>query len=175
MASDKLPITQQGQPEADPVALNQVESTSSEHTDPSYPPQAFMKMAVFEQQSMSGPLPPAREVAAYNEVIPNGAERIMIMAETEQRERHKETHRAQEMDSRALNGFNFRGAFAQIAAFVLTVGAFSLGGYLAVNGQPDLAKDIFRITIGAVVSAFLVGQVSKAISSKKESGKEKEE
>lgn len=35
----------------------------------------------------SGPLPPPEALAKFNEVVPNGAERIMAMAEIEQRHR----------------------------------------------------------------------------------------
>lgn len=172
MASDQPSKPIQGQPaqqQVDPVSLEQVQPAPASETDPEYPPQAFMKMAVFEQKSMSGPLPPASEVAEYNQVIPNGAERIMVMAEKEQQARLDEVKRAQKLDRKALNGYNFRMAFSPIAAFVLTGAAFSLGGYLAINGQPDVAKDIFRITIAAVVSAFLVGKV---FPDKKEKGRE---
>lgn len=130
-------------------------------TDPNYPPQAF-KMAVYEQQSMSGPLPSSRELVSYNEVIPNGAERIMAMAEREQMARLEENRTAQALDRRALKGFNFRGAFSQVAAFVLTALGFVTATYLGLHGQVELAKVIFGTTIGSVVFAFLVAQGTKA-------------
>lgn len=37
----------------------------------------------------AGPLPPPGALAQFNEIIPNGAERIMAMTEKEQAHRHK--------------------------------------------------------------------------------------
>lgn len=45
-------------------------------------------MMVQQQVSHSGPLPMADEVRKYNEIIPNGADRIMKLAENEQRNRY---------------------------------------------------------------------------------------
>ena len=123
------------------------------------------------QESMSGPLPSPKLVAGYNDVIQNGGERIMVMAEKEQAGRLAENKSIQEVNMRAIKGYNFRGAFSQIAATVLVVSLLGLGGYLGLNGQADLAKDIFRYTIGSVVAAFLGGQVTKAILAKKEDGR----
>ncbi|MEE9382008.1 MAG: DUF2335 domain-containing protein [Nannocystaceae bacterium] len=40
-------------------------------------------------RQFSGPLPPATELAAYNKVLPGAAERIVVMAEREQKNRHE--------------------------------------------------------------------------------------
>lgn len=41
------------------------------------------------QQHYSGPLPPAQEFKSYGEVLPSAPDRILTMAEAEQRHRHK--------------------------------------------------------------------------------------
>ncbi|CAM3860400.1 DUF2335 domain-containing protein [Avibacterium endocarditidis] len=53
-------------------------------------PQAagLISMMVQQQISHSGPLPMADDMRKYNEVIPNGADRIMKLAENEQRNRY---------------------------------------------------------------------------------------
>jgi uncharacterized membrane protein len=45
-----------------------------------FPPSAAIAVT-HQSVSFSGPLPPPALLAKYNEVIPNGAERIMAMAE----------------------------------------------------------------------------------------------
>lgn len=40
-----------------------------------------------QHQQWSGPLPPPAALAQFNDIIPNGAERIMAMVETEQAHR----------------------------------------------------------------------------------------
>jgi identified by metaGeneAnnotator len=47
-----------------------------------------VSMLVQQQVSHSGPLPMASEMKKYDEVIPNGADRIMKMAENEQKNRY---------------------------------------------------------------------------------------
>ncbi|OOF77046.1 hypothetical protein BKG96_09080 [Rodentibacter caecimuris] len=47
-----------------------------------------VSMMVQQQVSHSGPLPMASEMKKYDDIIPNGADRIMKMAENEQRNRY---------------------------------------------------------------------------------------
>ena len=63
------------------------------------------------QQHYSGPLPPAQEFKAYGEVLPNAPERILAMAEGEQKHRHKK-------EIRALNA----RAFVSILGMLFGVG-----------------------------------------------------
>jgi len=53
-------------------------------------PQVSGAIALLVQQqiSHSGPLPMAEEMSKYNEIIPQGADRIMKLAENEQRNRY---------------------------------------------------------------------------------------
>lgn len=57
-----------------------------QRTDKTEKPQATM---VSMEQHYSGPLPPAQEFRAYGEVMKDAPERIVGMAETEQKHRHK--------------------------------------------------------------------------------------
>lgn len=125
---------------------------------------------MMQQQAVSGPLPPPQLVAGYNDVIENGAERIMVMAEKEQDGRLEDNKSNRDFNLRAIKGHNFRGAFGQIAASVLVLIMLGLGYLFAMAGKEGLASTLFKFTIGSVVTVFVAGQAVKIFSSdKKES------
>jgi uncharacterized membrane protein len=73
--------------------------------------------------SFSGPLPPPAVLAQYNEVIPNGAERIMAMAERQSA--HREQLEASVVAANIAS--QARGmVFAFILSFVTIIGGFGL-------------------------------------------------
>jgi uncharacterized membrane protein len=73
--------------------------------------------------SFSGPLPPPGLLAQYNEIIPNGAERIVAMAE-------KQSAHRERLEARVIEGnvaSQTRGSyFSFILALVAIVGGFWL-------------------------------------------------
>ena len=50
-------------------------------------------LAVEASYSFMGPIPPPGILAGYNNVIPNGADRVIMMAEKEQAHRHNKNQR----------------------------------------------------------------------------------
>lgn len=94
----------------------------------------------------SGPLPPPETLRQYDEIVPDGAERIMVMAEKEQAHRHHMNHCE---ESRATLGiFSSLGiviVFAGVASFSLSLG-------YAVE-----AAAILGTTLVGIVGAFIYG------------------
>ena len=91
--------------------------------------------------SFSGPLPPPELLAKYNEVIPNGAERIMAMAEVQARHR-------QGLESTVVNGnvgSERRGQWMGLAICLVIVCG---GMFLAHEGRQALG--------GGLVTADLI-------------------
>lgn len=109
-----------------------------------------MAVEMLIQQSHSGPLPSAREFRGYNDVLPGAAERILAMAELEQRHRH-------ELESTAVKGevrIKGRGQWFALAALVLSlllVGLFARWGYATAGAGFGTA-----IIVGLV--ALFLGQ-----------------
>lgn len=106
--------------------------------------------AIFVQRSHSGPLPPAEDIALYEKSIPNGADRIMRMAE-----------KAQD------NGYDVRlkeislQAKGQYFAFAI-VGLFTaLAGYLAYLGDTASAALLMGAGLTSIVGAFIYGTLKK--------------
>ncbi|GHU06287.1 membrane protein [Betaproteobacteria bacterium] len=75
------------------------------------------------QQRWQGPLPPLESLASFNEIIPNGAERIMAMAEQEQAHRfesEKKYMNALVQDTRRGHWMGLAIGLSSIAASVYT-------------------------------------------------------
>lgn len=146
-----------------------LDAIASNQQDPNYPQEAFgPKGMLMMEESHSGPLPSPRAVAGYDEVIQNGAERVMVMAEKEQDSRLEDNKSIREFNTRAIKGYNFRGAFSQIAAAVLVLAMLALAYKLSLDGKDELAGILFKSTIVGVVTVFLGGTITKAITGKKD-------
>ena len=78
----------------------------------------------FEEHFASGPLPPPEMLKRYNDALPNGAERIMAMAEREQAQAHQ-----------MRRWGVFLTAVGQVGGFALI--AFAMGGafYLVLHNK----------------------------------------
>jgi uncharacterized membrane protein len=89
-----------------------------------------------------GPLPPAEELAKYNQIIPNGADRIMAMAEKEQNHR-------QNMETIVVNSVSSQNKRGQWFAYSLAVLAIFYSAYLF-----SLGRDWFGVSV--ICGDFLV-------------------
>jgi uncharacterized membrane protein len=103
----------------------------------------------------SGPLPDPESLRVYAELIPNGADRIMNLVESEARYRCVEEQKQFAHEARQT----IRG---QWMAFALTLLFAAVGTYLGLAGHDWLAGTVFTTTIGAVVAIFVVGDRSQA-------------
>lgn len=89
-----------------------------------------------------GPLPPPRTLAQFNEVIPDGAERIMAMAEKEQAHRHA-------MDAWIGIGGRAVGAVLLISCLGAAIWSVYLGANWKVTGL------FLGIPVLATISRFV--------------------
>lgn len=103
------------------------------------------------QKSHSGPLPDAETLEHYARIIPNGAERVMAMAEKEQKFRHDTTTT---VSRRQLNQIS-RGQFFAFALALVGIGG---GIFLAYLGKETTGLTTIITSIVALVGAFLYGQ-----------------
>ena len=96
----------------------------------------------------SGPLPNPEELAAYNQVIPNGADRIMKMAEAQSAHRISlETTVVQSQQKQAFCG--------QIFGLIIGLAGLGLSTLAAVRGQPWFGSIIGGTTLVSMVSVFV--------------------
>lgn len=108
----------------------------------------------------SGPLPDAETLIQYNTVIPDGADRIMKMAEKEQE------HRVS-IQSTIVKDQNKQSQLGQIFGFIIGLVGIGSGTYLAANGNTTVGGIIAGGTVVSLVSVFVIGKNLQKKSSKK--------
>ena len=110
------------------------------------------KQVVVEAQSASfqysGPIPPAAELERYNQIIPNGADRIMTLAEVQSKHR-------QEMEKKVITGDNRRAGIGQVVAAIIVIGSLGAGTYLIVKGF-DIQGLVTMLTPLSVVAGLFI-------------------
>ena len=140
---------------AKPPTKQQVLPPASKRED-SNPPLTQIKTQI---SAFSGPLPPPNLLAQYNEIIPNGAERILAMAERQSA--HRES-----LESAVVKGNLASQKLGSWFAFVIAMTAILVGGYLIYLGMNVSG-------LVAIISA-LVSLAGAFIYSKYDQRKERE-
>jgi uncharacterized membrane protein len=104
--------------------------------------------------SFSGPLPLPSLLAQYNEIIPNGAERIMIMAERQSA--HRERLEARVVDGNVAN--QTRGSYF---AFVIAMVALMGGFFLIHEGKSAEGLSTIITSVSGLVGVFVYAKVDQ--------------
>jgi uncharacterized membrane protein len=97
----------------------------------------------------AGPLPPPGALAAYEDLSPGLANRIMEMAEREQTHRHQ-------LENTAFATETLLGKRGQIFALGICLAGFVVVIILALNGEGGAAAIIGSLDLVGLVAAFLV-------------------
>lgn len=113
--------------------------------------QAISVSFMHVQKSHSGPLPDTETLEGYARIIPNGAERVMAMAEREQEFRHTYT---KDVARRQLNQIS-KG---QIFAFILAILGIGGGIFLAHEGKETAGLSTIMGSLAVLVGAFIFGK-----------------
>lgn len=107
--------------------------------------------AILQVARFSGPIPPPEILARYNEIISNGADRILVMAEQQQAHRHYLEKRVVECDIKRSD----RGL---IFGFIITL-IFGGGGiYLVATGNNVNGLAIIFAPLVSLVGLFIYAQ-----------------
>ncbi len=114
---------------------------------------------LIQERSHSGPLPDAETLIQYNSVIPNGADRIMKMAEKQQ------DHRMS-MESKVIESQNKQSGLGQLFGLIIGLVGIGCGTFLAYSGETTVGGIIAGGTVVSLVSVFVIGK--KRQSSKSE-------
>ena len=122
-----------------------------------------------QQITHSGPVPPAEEIARYEQVMPGAADRIFTMAEQEQKHRHQEESEQTASNARIAEA-NIRASDSNARAQDASIGeirrgqwmAFTLGlAFLAITltlglqGQEIAASALGLGGVAAVATVFI--------------------
>jgi uncharacterized membrane protein len=109
-------------------------------------PQAAQQIAI-QGQFYAGPLPPAQELAAYDQISAGFANRILTMAEKEQDHRH-------EIGRRQNRAQVWLSSAGQIFGFILSLAIVSGGVWLLAHDKPLIGFVSLLVGIGTVAAPF---------------------
>ena len=117
---------------------------------------------VHASHSYQGPLPPAHELAKYEEIQPGLAQNIVDMAQKEQTFRHETTKYEQETERLFLRHAAIKTYIGQAGAFALTSAALAGSFWLINNGHSagGIAGIVSALT--ALAAVFIVGKRSES-------------
>lgn len=103
------------------------------------------------RQFYSAPLPPPDDLRAYNDAVPNGAERILTMAE------NQSAHRI-EIESKAISAQIEDSKRGQIFGLIVAIVFAVASVWLALQGHDTVASILGGSTIVGLVTVFVVGK-----------------
>lgn len=104
----------------------------------------------YEQMLYSGPIPPPDEMSKYNEVIPNGSDRIMSMAE-------KQSDHRQKLELSVVKAKNRDSRLGVIFAGLIGLLGLYLGSEIIMNGQTIVGSIFAGSPLLAMVGLYLRG------------------
>ncbi len=110
-------------------------------------------------QFRTGPLPVAAEFGEYEHVLPGSAERLLAMAESEQRHRHGlETEDAvhdRKKDNRGLAWGGTLTVLGMVLAFLSLGGVLGAGVWLISTDRPVGGYGSLVVAVVAIVTVFV--------------------
>src|ERR1035438_6518136 len=110
----------------------------------------------------SGPLPPPGILAQYNDVCPNGAERIIAMAEKQQEHR-------QELEHSVVHGNSFDQRLGLILGFIVMMSVAGAGLWCVAHGKDTAGLAALIASVGGPVAAFIYGRKKQSEERKNKS------
>jgi len=99
----------------------------------------------------SAPLPDPKELEAYNQIIPNGADRILKMAEAQAAHRRN-------IEGIVVRSHQRQGFCGQLFGFIIGMAGLGFATYAAIEGQPWFGAAIGGTTLVSLVSVFVYSQ-----------------
>lgn len=104
--------------------------------------------AVLQQQIYQGPLPPAEHFAAYNDILPGAADRILTMAEKEAGHRH-------EIEKRRQGHAFIINVIGQVFAVTIALAGVGGGWYLSAKNNPWSGAFMTGLPVLSLAVVFL--------------------
>lgn len=117
-----------------------------------------------EFSTFSGPLPPPEAVEHYNKIIPNGADRLLKMVESQSEHRR-------DCEKISLNANISIAKRGQFLAFLLSLVGFGIAGLCAYFQQPVPSTVIGGGTLLGLASLFIKGYSIKKFAKKDDASK----
>jgi len=135
-------------------ALEEAAESGRVESPPSEGPSPDRQGSPVAAAAFQGPIPPPSILRGYDEIIPDGAERIMTMAEDEQDHRH-------DLEKRQIGLFE-RGQWFAFILGLVTVGG---GTYLLATDHDLTGFGALLIGLGSIVSSLLFSNQTSSVAS----------
>jgi len=116
--------------------------------------QIIKSLVVTMHRTHVGPLPDPETLSEYSAIIPNGAERIMQMAE-------KQLDHRMKMENKVVRSQMLQSNIGQILAFLIGIAALSASTYCIVNGYEWSGSILGIGGLTGLVTAFIKGRSSQ--------------
>lgn len=110
-----------------------------------------VSVTMIQERSHSGPLPDAETLIKYNSVIPDGADRIMKMAEKQQEHRMS-------IENKLIQSQTKQSGLGQWFGLIIGLVGIGCGTFLAYSGETTVGGIIAGGTVVSLVSVFVLGK-----------------
>jgi uncharacterized membrane protein len=107
----------------------------------------------------SGPLPPPEMLNEYNHIVPDGANRIMLMAE-------KQIDHRMALEKKTVESQLWQSGAGQWIGFIITIIVLFMGFYLTILGHSGVGITMITTTLLGLVSIFVLGKKSSGSDKK---------
>lgn len=105
----------------------------------------------YRSMEYSGPIPHPQLLREFNDVIPDGANRIMIMAE-------KQSEHRRNLEEKIVNANNRDSLLGIIFALVIALVIVGSGTFLLFNDKEVSGMGLLLSGIGTFITVFIVGK-----------------
>lgn len=116
---------------------------------------------LIEASAWAGPLPEPDILRRYDEILPGAAERILKMAENQQRHHHDQENRQLEMYFMALQSDSKRSNRGLWAGFAITLAGLGGGMFLVYAGHDWAGAAIAGLNLVSLAAVFVYGTRSR--------------
>ena len=99
----------------------------------------------------SGPLPDVETLNGYNQIIPNGAERLMQQVE-------KQSQHRRDIENRVIKWNSIESLIGQLCGMIIAGSVLFASYRLAMNGHEAVASVLGGTTIVGLTSIFVYGK-----------------
>jgi uncharacterized membrane protein len=142
MNNDSLAAPSPGQPPASPLP------------NPKAAARLTQQMIAAYTGQFAGPIPPPQMLADYERILPGAAERLLQMAEREQKHRHDSTSAALERECAQDRRVAFLYGSGQLCGFLIALGGMSAGALLCYAGRDIVGFGTFFVSLATLAGIF---------------------
>ncbi|MGY3931227.1 DUF2335 domain-containing protein [Aeromonas encheleia] len=161
-ADDEHEVTDTSSPTQDGQQLvDRLEHELQENPDPELVERIVQSPAIKRvvMEMHQGPLPPARAMAEYEQVLPGSAERIMRMAELEQSQRHSMQKEQLAQHKELSKGFLNNDRLGKWMGFAIVLAVLGFAAWMADKGHPTIAGILVGVDLVGLAAVFVIGRL----------------